>query len=82
MMISEEVLKIYNYFDGELTLQEIEELVKRGIIKIVSDWVNDDYILEKVSKNSGNIVKRVDEESIIVITSDLNYRKKLEQLQY
>ena len=67
MTISLDLLeKINRFFEKELSIEEIEMLVDRGIIKVYPDWLSTDRMLEDVTKRSGNFVKRLDETNIII----------------
>ena len=67
MTISLDLLNKINYFfEEELSIEEIEILLDRGVIKIYPDWLSTDKMLQDVSKRSGNFVKRLDETNIII----------------
>ena len=72
-MIDLELLEKINYFfEEELSVEDIEILLDRGLIKIYSDGLSTDKMLQEVSKRSGNFVKRLDETNIIIVKNSGN----------
>ena len=66
-MIDLELLDKINYFfEEKLSIEEIEILLDRGIIKIYPDWLSTDKMLQEVTRRSGNFVKRLDETHILI----------------
>ena len=72
-MIDLELLeKINRFFEKKLSIEEIEMLVDRGIIKVYPDWLSTDKMLQEVTRRSGNFVKRLDETHILIVKNTGN----------